>query len=411
MLSWSEILSIEPVLRVKSGETVTFDCLDASNGQVTADSRVEAISSMVFSQLDQVNGPIYVEDAKAGDTLKIEVLSIETADWGWTALIPGFGLLHDEYTEPALKIWKLNKEEGYAWFDEEKGIKIPLKPFAGEMGVAPGKNGAFSTIPPYNTGGNVDTKHLRVGSTFYLPIEVDGALFSMGDGHAAQGDGEVCGTAIETPIKAQVRLTVMKDRPYTKTPHFRTSPVTVYDEEYYCTTGVDSDIREATRSALRHMIKYLCEEHKLESVAAYMLCSVAGDLRMHEVVDMPNYVIGMMLPKSIFSQAKYFVFSGTFGFATLPRAIYNLAPCRGNSMLFKCRDVGGQWRPSRHVPAVFWPLRPNGLFLDEIFVEPEIVPGATPLLHLLLNLSRVSPSDSKRAKIFEVRRLGGSENA
>ncbi|THU96804.1 Formamidase [Dendrothele bispora CBS 962.96] len=294
--------SIEPVLRIKSGDTVNFDCLDASNGQVKADSTVDCLSSMVFEQLDQVNGPIYVEDAQPGDTLKVEVLSIDTADWGWTALIPGFGLLHDEYSEPALKIWKLNKEEGYAYLNEKKGIKIPLKPFAGEMGVAPGKKGAFSTIPPYNTGGNIDTKHLCAGSTVFLPIEVEGALFSMGDGHAAQGDGEVCGTAIETPIKAQVRLTVMKDRSYTKTPHFKTSSVTINDEEYYCTTGVEPDIREATRSALRHMIKYLCDQHGLDAVEAYMLCSVAGDLRIHEVVDMPNYVVGIMLPKSILSE-------------------------------------------------------------------------------------------------------------
>jgi len=169
-------------VRIKSGDTVTFDCLDASNGYVNANSTVECLSSMVFSQLDQVNGPVYIEDAKPGDTLKVEVLSIDTADWGWTALIPGFGLLHDEYTEPALKIWKLNKEEGYAYLNEEKGIKIPLNPFAGEMGVAPGKKGAFSTIPPYNTGGNIDTRHLCAGSTLYLPIEVDGALFSMGVG-------------------------------------------------------------------------------------------------------------------------------------------------------------------------------------------------------------------------------------
>jgi acetamidase/formamidase len=141
------------VLTINSGDTVSFDCLDASNGQITPSSTTEALSSLVFSQLDQVNGPVYVSSASPGDTLQVEVLSIESADWGWTGLIPGFGLLADEFKDPALKLWKINREEGIAWFDEsEKTIKIPIKPFAGEMGVAPGENGAFSTIPPYNTG-------------------------------------------------------------------------------------------------------------------------------------------------------------------------------------------------------------------------------------------------------------------
>ncbi|KAJ7078989.1 hypothetical protein C8R43DRAFT_1053237, partial [Mycena crocata] len=269
-LAWDN--SIEPVLRVKSGETVTFDCLDASNGQITPDSTVDAIKSLIFSQLDQVNGPVFVEGAAAGDTLQIDVLS---------------------FPEPALKIWELENENGVTYFDEERKVRISLRPFAGEMGVAPGKKGAFSTIPPYATGGNIDTKHLSAGATLFLPVEVDGALFSIGDG-----------TAIETPMTVSVRLTVRKDRPYTKTPHFITPKVSVDNEEYYCTTGVDADMREATRAAVRNMIDFLCAEHAFERVEAYMLCSVAADLRLHEVVDMPNYVVGMMIPKSIIGPAQ-----------------------------------------------------------------------------------------------------------
>ncbi|OAX37974.1 Acetamidase/Formamidase [Rhizopogon vinicolor AM-OR11-026] len=301
-LAWDN--SIPPALHVKSGDEITFDCLDASNGQLTAESTVKSLGTLDFALLDQVNGPVYVDGAQPGDTLQVDVLRIENPEWGWTALIPGFGLLADEFTAPALKIWKLesdsDSEEGFAWFDKEKGMKVPLRPFAGEMGVVQKKKGAFSTIPPYHTGGNIDTKHVTVGSTLFLPIEVEGALFSIGDGHAAQGDGEVCGTAIETPMKVTVRLSVRKDKPYTKTPHFST-PVVKHksEEEYYCTTGVDSDMREATRSAVRNMIEFLVAEYGLDRVGAYMLCSVAGDLRMHEVVDMPNYVIGMMIPKSV----------------------------------------------------------------------------------------------------------------
>lgn len=148
----NQIYSIAPAIHVASGDIILFDCLDASNGQITASSNRSTLSSLVFSQLDQVNGPVHVSEATPGDTLKVEVLEIETADWGWTALIPGFGLLADEFPEPQLKIWTINKQEGFTWFDEKKGIKIPIRPFAGEMGVTRGVSGAFSTIPPYNTG-------------------------------------------------------------------------------------------------------------------------------------------------------------------------------------------------------------------------------------------------------------------
>lgn len=306
-LAWDN--SIPPILKVASGTTIKFDCLDASNGQVLPSSTSETLKSLVFSSLDQVNGPIFVDGAQPGDTLEIEVISIKTAEWGWTGLIPGFGLLADVFTEPALKIWELNREEGYAWFDKEKGIKIPLRPFAGEMGVAPGEPGAHSTIPPYKTGGNLDTRYLTQGSKLYLPVEVEGALFSVGDGHAAQGDGEVCGTAIETPIEIEVKLTVQKNKPFVKTPHFLTPPTvssaavplsSIPNTQYYCTIGVEPSLQDATRSAVLHMIDMLAIEYGLSKVDAYMLCSVAGELRLMEVVDMPNFVVGMMLPKSIF---------------------------------------------------------------------------------------------------------------
>ncbi|KAG0703401.1 hypothetical protein DFH29DRAFT_916988 [Suillus ampliporus] len=296
-LAWDN--SIPPALYVKSGEEISFDCPDASNGQVTPESTIVTLGTVNFAVMNPVNGPVFVEGAQPGDTLQVDVLHIENPEWGWSALFPGFGLLADEFPEPALKIWKLETQAGFAWFDEKKGIKVPLRPFAGEMGVAQKKKGAFSVVPPYHTGGNIDTKHITAGSTLFLPVEVEGALFSIGDGHAAQGDGEVCGTAIETPMKVTVRLSVRKDKPYTKTPHFSTVVNTKPEEEYYCTTGIDSDIREATRSAVRNMIDFLVADYGLDRVEAYMLCSVAGDLRMHEVVDMPNYVIGMMMPRSV----------------------------------------------------------------------------------------------------------------
>src|SRR5579872_3654307 len=252
-LAWDN--SIAPIATIQSGEEVSFDLLDASCGQITAASTVEAIASLDFARVDQVNGPIYVEGAAPGDTLQIELLDLQPADWGWTAIIPGFGLLADEFPDPALKIWRL--ENGWAEF--APGFRIPLDPFCGEIGLAPAAAGALSTIPPYRHGGNMDTKHLTVGSTLYLPVEVEGALYSMGDGHAAQGDGEVCGTAIETPMRATVRLTVRKDWPVAE-PQFMTGgPLTprTNTAPYYATDGIGPDLYEAARNAIRHMIAHL----------------------------------------------------------------------------------------------------------------------------------------------------------
>jgi acetamidase/formamidase len=300
-LAWDH--SIPPIATIQSGEVVSFDLLDASCGQIVHDSTVEAIRTLDFSQVDQVNGPIYVEDAAPGDTLEVEFLDLQPADWGWTAIIPGFGLLADEFPEPALKIWHL---EGGAdgWAEFAPGIRVPLAPFCGEIGLAPGKPGALSTIPPYRHGGNMDTKHLTKGARLYLPVEAAGALYSMGDGHAAQGDGEVCGTAIETPMRATVRLTVRKDI-QVQEPQFLTGgPLAARSNtaSYYATDGIGPDLMEAARNAIRHMIDYLQRSYGLTRPDAYMLCSVMVDLKICEIVDAPHWVISAFLPQSIFAK-------------------------------------------------------------------------------------------------------------
>ncbi|HLJ81176.1 MAG TPA: acetamidase/formamidase family protein [Ktedonobacterales bacterium] len=296
-LAWDN--SIAPIATIQSGEEVSFDLLDASCGQITAASTVEAIASLDFARVDQVNGPIYVEGAAPGDTLQIELLDLQPADWGWTAIIPGFGLLADEFPDPALKIWRL--EDGWAEF--APGFRIPLDPFCGEIGLAPSAAGALSTIPPYRHGGNMDTKHLTRGATLYLPIEVEGALFSMGDGHAAQGDGEVCGTAIETPMRTTVRLTVRKDLLIAEPQFLTAGPIAARTNigPYYATDGIAPDLLEAARKAIRYMIAHLERAYGLAPAQAYMLCSVAVDLKLCEVVDAPNWVVGAFLPQSIFS--------------------------------------------------------------------------------------------------------------
>ena len=302
-LKWDR--SIAPVAAIRSGESVNFDLLDASCGQIRPNSTVDAIQDLDFSRVDQVNGPVFVEGADSGDTLEVEFLEFVPADWGWTAIIPGFGLLSEEFKEPALKIWRLAGGEN-GWAEFEPNIRIPLAPFCGEVGVAPGEDGAFSTIPPYRHGGNMDTKHLTKGAKLYLPVETQGALFSLGDGHAAQGDGEVCGTAIETPMRATVRLTVRKDLKV-RAPQFVTvGPLAprANTAPYFATDGIGPDLLEAARDAVRQMIDHLEHAHGLSRPNAYMLCSVAVDLKICEVVDAPNWLVGAFLPQSIFTTGR-----------------------------------------------------------------------------------------------------------
>jgi acetamidase/formamidase len=295
-LAWDH--SIPPIATIQSGETVAFDLLDASCGQIGRDATVDTIRSLDFARVDQVNGPILVEGASPGDTLQVEFLDLQPADWGWTAIIPGFGLLADEFPEPALKIWHL--ADGSVEF--APGIRVPLEPFCGEIGLAPAAPGALSTIPPYRHGGNMDTKHLTRGATLFLPVEVPGALFSLGDGHAAQGDGEVCGTAIETPMRAAVRLTVRKDLTVPEPQFLTAGPLALRTntDRYYACDGIGPDLREAARSAVRHMITHLQGVYGLSRAEAYLLCSVAVDLKICEIVDAPNWVVGAFLPQSIF---------------------------------------------------------------------------------------------------------------
>ncbi|MGH2463373.1 MAG: acetamidase/formamidase family protein [Candidatus Limnocylindria bacterium] len=296
-LAWDP--AIPPVASVGSGAVVEFDCLDASFGQLTAASTTDDISTLDFARVDQVNGPVEVGGAEPGDTLQIDLLEFSPADWGWTASIPGFGLLADEFPEAAYKVTRL--PPGASRVEYWPGIHLPLAPFCGEVGVAP-ETGPRSTIPPDLHGGNMDTRHLVAGSTLFLPVFVSGARLSMGDGHATQGDGEVCGTAIETPMRAVVRVTVRKDL-HLSGPEFVAAPdpwAELRHGRRYATDGIGPDLMTAARDATRRMIEWLGREHGVEPVQAYLLCSVAVDLRISEIVDVPNYVVTAYCPQGIF---------------------------------------------------------------------------------------------------------------
>jgi len=221
--------------------------------------------------------------------------------FGWTANIPGFGLLADDFKEPALNIWKYDAASlEPALFG--KNARVPLKPFAGTIGNALAENGLHSVVPPRRVGGNLDIRDLAAGTTLYLPVEVAGALFSVGDTHAAQGDGEVCGTAIESPMDVVLKLDLVKDARL-KTPRFTTSgPVTRHLDAkgYEVTTGIGPDLMAGAKEAVAQMVDLLAGRYKIDPVEAYMLASVCGDLRISEIVDMPNWVVSFYFPRCVF---------------------------------------------------------------------------------------------------------------
>ena len=292
--------SIPPVETVAPGSTLSFECLDSSGGQITAKSTVKDVSALDFSKVNPVTGPIYVDGAEPGDALKITIEHFAPSGFGWTANIPGFGLLTDQFDDPALHLWSYDPDSmAPALFGP--GGKVPLKPFAGTIGLAPAEPGLHSVVPPRRVGGNLDIRDLSAGSVLYLPVEVAGGLFSIGDTHAAQGDGEVCGTAIESQMDATVTLDLVKDAGL-KMPRFTTpGPVTRHLDEkgYEVTTGIGEDLFEGARAAVAQMVDLLSARYNMSPVDAYMLCSACGDLRISEIVDMPNWVMSFYFPRLV----------------------------------------------------------------------------------------------------------------
>lgn len=291
-----------PAAHVAPGTTLEFNCHDSSAGHFSATSTLDDVLTMPFDKINPVTGPIFVDGAAPGDILKVTIDSFKPSGFGWTANIPGFGLLADQFKQPALALWHYERDTlvpaAFGQF-----ARVPLKPFAGTIGVAPAEPGLHSVVPPRRVGGNLDIRDLGAGTTLYLPVEVAGALFSIGDTHAAQGDGEVCGTAIESAMDVVVTLDLIKDTPLAM-PRFSTpGPVTRHLDGagYQVTTGIGPDLMVAARDALSGAIDWLCREHQMPAEQAYMLCSVCGDLRISEIVDMPNWVVSFYFPKIVFS--------------------------------------------------------------------------------------------------------------
>jgi len=273
-----------PVLKVQSGETVVFECRDAFNQTIQKPTDLPINFDM--ERINPATGPVFVEGAQPGDTLEVHILGIDIAEQGSCCIIPGFGYLASEFSEPWTKIIPI--EDGKAIFSEN--VKIPIDPFPGTLIVAPAE-GAHGTLIPKEYGGNMDSRACTVGTIVYLPIFVEGALFAVGDVHAVQGDGEVCGTAVEIDADVTIKLVVNKTKKI-KRPQYETN-------EYFMTTAWGETTDDAAKIALRDMIEWLVAEKGLAREEAYALCSCAVDMRISQLVDITPGVRAV-LPKSIF---------------------------------------------------------------------------------------------------------------
>ncbi|MFB6191861.1 MAG: acetamidase/formamidase family protein [Haloarculaceae archaeon] len=293
--------SLEPVRTIDQGDVVRFECRDAVDRQVDLETTVGEVDDLSFDPVHPLTGPVHVDGAEPGDVLEVELLDLQHKGWGYNVFFPGemeLGLLPEDFPDPGIHVWDLEGDVGHF----VNGIEVPLDPFPGVIGVAPEEDGEHDTLPPRSTGGNMDVKHLTAGSTLYLPVKNEGALFSTGDCHAAQGDGEVCVTGIEAEMFVTARFDVRSDMDIRQPQFETTGPFTPtgHDEPMYGTTGIDPDLMEATKKAVRHMIEHLHEERGLTRAEAYILCSAIVDLKINEVVDAPNWTVSAYLPESIF---------------------------------------------------------------------------------------------------------------
>jgi acetamidase/formamidase len=288
--------SLEPAAWIAPGDVLTFDCPAPSLPPVAT---VADLDGLDFVRPHSIVGPIAIEGAEPGDALVVDILDIELPnDYGHCLFLPGRGLLGEDFDAPYVHSFVF--ADGYAQLAD--GVRVRLEPFCGLMGNAPAEPGGHSTIPPRRVGGNLDIRDLNAGAQLVLPIEVPGALFSCGDGHAAQGDGEVCLTAIETAIRPTLRFSLLKDVQISQ-PRFTTPAVRRErgDRGWLGMAGIGDDLHAAARDAVRQMISHLVAERGLTREEAYVLCSIAVDLRISEIVNFPNWVVTAQLPLEVFS--------------------------------------------------------------------------------------------------------------
>ena len=343
---------IGPALRVGPGSTVELGTIDGLDGQITPKTQPSDLLGIDMGRVHPLTGPVHVEGAEPGDLLAVRIEAIETASRGFTMIMPGFGFLREYFPDPFLVQWEM--AGGFARSEQIPGIRIPGAPFMGVMGLAPSHDllerinareadllrrggavlppdanaavpadaaiaaKAMRTIAPHETGGNMDIKQLTAGSTLYLPVYQPGGLFSVGDAHFAQGDGESCGTAVETSALFVARFEVLKGEarrrrqvdPSFEHPGYFTTPEMAAPRRFYATTGIpvsrdgarneSEDLTLAARNALLNMIDYLVDARGMSRAQAYCLTSVTVDLKVSQLVDVPNLIVSAFLPLDVF---------------------------------------------------------------------------------------------------------------
>ena len=341
---------IEPKVEVEPDQVVGMETLDAFDGQIQPRTTSEEVGRLNLNLVHPLTGPVYVKGAEPGDILEVTVRQIDPQPFGYTIQVPGFGFLRDLFPDPYIIRWTI--AHNAATSEDLLGVRIPGAPFMGVMGVAPShellhriqareadlkaRRGAvlmadasdavpnsqiatqaMRTIAPHETGGNLDIKQLTTGTTVRLPVYVPGALFSVGDAHFAQGDCETCGTAVEMGatfyasfqlIKGEAERLGIRDTQFYRNDYF-TDPQMAVPQRFFATTGqshtregvnYSEDLTIAARNALLNMIDHLVDKRGFTPQQAYAICSVAVDLKVSEMVDVPNFVVSAFLPLDIF---------------------------------------------------------------------------------------------------------------
>jgi acetamidase/formamidase len=292
---WNRELA--PRLEVESGDVVEMELRDASDGQVQPDWTSEQFSKVDTGRIHALTGPVLVKGAQPGHVLQVDILAVEHLGWGWTSLIPGMGLLPERFPDFHLFIWKLEEKVTRSMAP----VVLPLRPFCGVTGVAPKEFGELRTRPPGVFGGNMDIRQLGAGATLYLPVQVPGALFSAGDAHASQGDGEVCINGIEMPARARFRLTLHRDRtlsePFAEVPP---EDPAIWQGGSWLFIASRVDAKEAAKAVVNQAIDFLMAKYGLSDQHAYTLCSVALDLRIAQWVNQPTITVTGHLAKNLF---------------------------------------------------------------------------------------------------------------
>jgi formamidase len=339
--------AIPPVLEIEPRDSVLFQLRDGLDVQIRPDSTADDVTAMDLNRGHPMTGPVYIRDAQPGDLLDVEILDVTPADWGYTIVIPNVGALDFRFSEPFVVKWDLRG--GVARSEQLPDVAIPGEPFIGVIGVAPspervrqfgtreqnlldtgalvmppdprgavpgagvGATDGLRTVPPRENGGNMDVKHLTAGSRVTFVVEVPGALLSVGDAHFAQGDGESCGVAIEMAAETTLRVGLRKAdqlnwRPASPVLEY-TAPARNAARRYIATTGIPVDrdgsnhfldVFMAARNALDQLVDYLVAERGFTGNQAYVLVSVAADLEISEIVDVPNALVSAALPLDIF---------------------------------------------------------------------------------------------------------------